>query len=211
MEFDIGTLTRAARYKILSSCVAPRPIAWVTSLSREGVRNAAPYSFFNMVGDEPLTIALGLLAHGQGHFKDTATNILETGEFVVNLVDEDHGEAMNITCLDAPSEIDETVCANLVLATSRVVKPPRIATVPASFECRTLHSVETGPRQLVVIAEVLYAHIRDAFILDAERFHINTPAMRLIARMHGAGWYSRQTDLFQMERPTWADWSASKR
>src|SRR3546814_5168126 len=119
-----------------------------------------------------LTIALGLLAHGQGHFKDTATNILETGEFVVNLVDEDHGEAMNITCLDAPSEIDETVCANLVLAPSRVVKSPRIATVPASFECRTLHSVETGPRQLVVIAEVLYAHICDAFILDAERFHI---------------------------------------
>src|SRR3546814_17373774 len=98
--------------------------------------------------------------------------------------------------------MDETVCANLVLAPSRVVKSPRIATVPASFECRTLHSVETGPRQLVVIAEVLYAHICDAFILDAERFHINTPAMRLIARMYGAGWYSRQTDLFQMERPT---------
>src|SRR3546814_21065113 len=111
----------------------------------------------------------------------------DLGEFVVNLVDEDHGEAMNITCLDAPSEIDETVCANLVLAPSRVVKSPRIATVPASFECRTLHSVETGPRQLVVIAEVLYAHICDAFILDAERFHINTPTMRLIARMHALG------------------------
>src|SRR3546814_15945290 len=78
----------------------------------------------------------------------------------------------------------------------------RSATVPASFECRTLHSVETGPRQLVVIAEVLYAHICDAFILDAERFHINTPAMRLIARMHGAGWYSRQTDLFQDRKST---------
>src|SRR3546814_19154206 len=109
MEFDIVTPTRAALYKILSSCVGPRPIAWVTSLSREGVRNAAPYSFFNMVGDEPLTIALGLLAHGQGHFKDTATNILEKGEFVVNMVDEEHGEALKITCIEAPSEIDETV------------------------------------------------------------------------------------------------------
>src|SRR3546814_7233905 len=114
--------------------------------------------------------------------------------------DEDHGEAMNITCLDAPSEIDETVCANLVLGPSRVVKSPRIATVPASFECRTLHSVETGPRQLVVIAEVFYAHICDAFILDAERFHLNQPPMRLIARIHDAGWYRRQTDLFQMEQ-----------
>src|SRR3546814_18329590 len=103
MEFDIGTLTRAARYKILSSCVAPRPIAWVTSLSREGVRNAAPYSFFNMFGHEPLTIALGLLAHGQGHFKDTATNILETVDFVVNLVHEYPGKVLNITCREPPS------------------------------------------------------------------------------------------------------------
>src|SRR3546814_18439924 len=117
---------------------------------------------------------------------------------------------MNITCLDAPSEIDETVCANLVLAPSRVVKSPRIATVPASFECRTLHSVETGPRQLVVIAEVLYAHICDAFILEAERFHINTPALRLIARLPGACWYSRQTDLLPMPRRTWAGRRASQ-
>src|SRR3546814_10192733 len=131
-----------------------------------------------MVGDEPLTIALGLLAHGQGHFKDTATNILETGEFVVNLVDEDHGEAMNITCLDAPSEIDETVCANLVLAPSRVVKSPRIATVPASFECRTLHSVETGPRPLVVIAQVLHSPSRHVFLLDAQPFHNHTQTKR---------------------------------
>src|SRR3546814_4939908 len=97
-----------------------------------------------MVGDEPLTIALGLLAHGQGHFKDTATNILETGEFVVNLVDEDHGEAMNITCLDAPSKIQEKAGANLFLAQSRWVKPPRIARLRPTLEGRSFQGVRPG-------------------------------------------------------------------
>lgn len=210
MEFDIGRLPKSARYRILSSCVAPRPIAWVTSRSSDGVLNAAPFSFFNMMGDDPLTIVLGLLAHGEGRFKDTANNVCATGEFVVNLVDEAHGEAMNITCLDAPSEIDETRCANLAMAPSRKVRPPRISTVPASFECQVVQTVQTGPYQIVVIAEVVYAHINDRFVLSAESFHFDTPAMRLIARMHGSGWYSRQTDLFQMNRPTWSDWIAGQ-
>lgn len=210
MEFDIASLPKSARYKILSSCVAPRPIAWVTSQSSDGLLNAAPYSFFNMMGDDPLTIVLGLMAHGEGRFKDTAENLITTREFVVNLVDEAHGEAMNITCMAAPSDIDETGCARLTMAASRMVKPPRISTVPASFECRTLRTVETGPYQMVVIAEVVYAHIDDRFILNAEDFYVDTPAMRLIARMHGSGWYSRQTDLFQMSRPSWPDWIAGQ-
>ncbi|WP_157219934.1 flavin reductase family protein [Flavisphingomonas formosensis] len=210
MQFDMRALPKASRYKILGSCVTPRPIAWVTSLSAGGVPNAAPYSFFNVLGDAPPTIALGLLAHGEARMKDTANNIRTTGEFVVNLVDEAHGEAMNVTCMDAPPEVDEIACAQLEIAPSVVVAPPRIATAPASFECRVLHAIETGPNQVAVIAEVLYAHVADAFILDAERLYIDSPAMRLLARMHGAGWYSRQTDLFQMERPSWAAWSAAR-
>ena len=204
MQFDMRALPKASRYKILSSCVTPRPIAWITSLSPDGVLNAAPYSFFNMLGDDPLTIAVGLLMHGERRLKDTASNIMATGEFVVNLVDEAHGEAMNLTCVDAPPEVDEIALAGLVISPSVVVAAPRIATVPASFECRTLHAIETGPRQIAVIAEVLYGHLRDAFVQDAERLHIDTPAMKLLARMHGSGWYSRQTDLMQMNRPTWA-------
>jgi flavin reductase (DIM6/NTAB) family NADH-FMN oxidoreductase RutF len=210
MEFDLRALPKDHRYKILGSCVTPRPIAWVTSRSAAGALNAAPYSFFNVLGDEPPTIAIGLLAHGEPRFKDTAANIIETGEFVVNLVDEAHAVAMNITCMDAPPEIDELACAGLETAASVVVAPPRIATAPVSFECRTLHALETGPRQVAVIAEVLYAHIRDALVEDVERLYIDTPGMKLIARMHGAGWYSRQSDLFQMERPTWAEWSKGR-
>ena len=205
MQFDMRALPKAGRYKILGSCVTPRPIAWVTSLSAEGVPNAAPYSFFNVLGDEPPTIALGLLAHSEPRLKDTAANIRATGEFVVNLVDEAHARAMNITCVDAPPDVNEIVHAGLDAAPSVVVAPPRIATAPVSFECRVLHAIETGPYQVAVIAEVLYAHIRDEFIEDIDRLYIDTLGMNLIARMHGAGWYSRQTDLFQMKRPLWAE------
>lgn len=208
MDFDLGALPRASRYKILGSCVTPRPIAWVTSQSPDGLVNAAPYSFFNVLGDEPPTIALGLLQHGEARLKDTAFNIRETGEFVVNLVSEDHGEAMNLTCIDAPADVSEVDLAKLVLAPSRQVAPPRIATAPASFECKVLHAIETGPHQMAVIAQVLHAHIRDEFIEDPERLYIDSVGMKLLARMHGAGWYSRQTDLFQLQRPTWATYQA---
>jgi flavin reductase (DIM6/NTAB) family NADH-FMN oxidoreductase RutF len=205
MQFDMRSLPKSDRYKILASCVTPRPIAWITSISRAGIVNAAPYSFFNMLGDDPLTIAVGLMQHGKLRWKDTAANILSTGEFVVNLVDERHGNAMNITCADAPPDVSELACAGLETESSIHVGPPRIATAPASFECRTLHAIETGPHQLAIIAEVLYGHLRDEYVADPERLHIDTPAMGLLGRMHGAGWYSRQTDLIQMHRPSWEE------
>ena len=92
MLFDMERLEAQNCYKILASTVTPRPIAWVTTLSEDGVVNAAPYSFFNALGHEPPTLALGLLA-GKGRFKDTATNILASGEFVVNLVSEKNAAA----------------------------------------------------------------------------------------------------------------------
>lgn len=205
MLFDMEKLEAQDRYKILASTVTPRPIAWVTTLSEDGVVNAAPYSFFNALGHEPPTLALGLLA-GKGRFKDTATNILATGEFVVNLVSEANAEAMNVTCIDAPPEIDELELAGLTQARSHAVRPPRIAESPVSFECRVLTSMVTGPRQTVVIGRIVCAHVGDAFVQDKERCYIDTQGLRLIGRMHGSGWYARCTDLFQMDRPTWAEW-----
>jgi flavin reductase (DIM6/NTAB) family NADH-FMN oxidoreductase RutF len=205
MIFDMETLDAQSRYKILTATVTPRPIAWVTTLSTGGVVNAAPFSFFNVMGHEPPTVAIGLLA-GAERFKDTAANILDTGEFVVNLVGESNAEAMNITCIDAPSEVDELALAGLTPVASHAVRPPRIAESPVSFECRVLASLVTGPRQTAVIGRVVRAHVDDAVILDKERCHIDTPALRLIARMHGSGWYARSTDLFQIDRPTWAAW-----
>ena len=205
MHFDVAAIPANEAYKLLVSTVVPRPIALATTVDLTGRVNAAPFSFFNVMGHEPPTVAIGLLA-GSERFKDTAANILDTCEFVVNLVGEANAEAMNITCIDAPPEIDELTLAGLTPAASQAVRPPRIAESPVSFECRILTSLVTGPRQTAVIGRVVRAHVDDAVILDKERCHIDTQALRLIARMHGSGWYARSTDLFQIDRPTWAAW-----
>lgn len=210
MQFDMETLAPRDRYKILTSTVTPRPIAWVTSQSAAGLVNAAPFSFFNVMGDDPPIVVIGVLRHPDNRPKDTAANILETGEFVVNLVSEDLAEAMNITCMDAPPEVDELECAGLHAAASVKVAPPRIAESPVSFECKTFKTVETGPHQVIVLGQVVMAHIRDDMVLDAERCHMDTPALKLVARMHGSGWYARSSDLFEMERPRYADWIAAR-
>ncbi|MDR3467195.1 MAG: flavin reductase family protein [Xanthobacteraceae bacterium] len=210
MQFDMAALDPDRRYKILTATVTPRPIAWISTISEQGVVNAAPYSFFNAVGQDPPTVVIGLLHKPQNALKDTAANILATGEFVVNLVSEANAAAMNVTCMDAPPEVDEIACAGLTALPSIAVRPPRIAESPVSFECRSIASLATGPRQTLVVGEVLHAHVADAFVLDAERCHIDTPALHLIGRMHGSGWYARTGDLFELRRPTYAEWLADR-
>lgn len=203
MQFDMEQLSADKRYKLLTATVTPRPIAWVTSQSADGVVNAAPFSFFNVMGHEPPTVTLGLLRKADGGYKDTAANIMATGEFVINLVSEAMAESMNETCTNAPPEIDELQLAGLSAVPSLAVAPPRIAGCPVSFECRSLSSIVTGPCQVIVVATVLRAHIEDEFLLDAERCHVDTPALKLVSRMHGSGWYARSTDLFQLTRPSY--------
>lgn len=209
MRFDMSQMAGQDRYKILASSIVPRPIAWIVSMSADGVRNAAPFSFFNMMGSNPPTVALGFLAQ-EGGLKDTVANILATGELVINLVDEDNAEAMNLTCIDAPAGVDETVLAGLELLPSETVAPPRIASAPVSMECKLLTSVETGPHQVIVIAEINIVHIRDEFVIDAARCYIDTPRLGLVARSHGSGQYLRSGDYFQLTRPVWSDYAEGK-
>lgn len=204
MRFEMADLSPRERYKILVSTVTPRPIAWVTTLSVDGVVNAAPYSFFNAVGDDPALVVLGLL-HGpqEGLDKDTGTHIRATGEFVVNLVAEHDMDRMNLSCVDAPREVSEVEYAEINTTPSSVVGPPLIASAPVSFECRLVQALDIGTRQTVVIGEVVVAHVRDEFISDVQRMHFDTPAMRLVGRMHGAGNYLRNTDMFTVRRPAY--------
>jgi flavin reductase (DIM6/NTAB) family NADH-FMN oxidoreductase RutF len=204
MLFDMATLDTDHRYKVLTATVTPRPIAWVTTVSEQGVVNAAPFSFFNVMGHEPPTVTLGLLRQAGGDFKD----IIATGEFVINLVSEANAAAMNITCMDAPPEVDELACAGLTAVSSRHVAPPRIAESPVSFECRSMASLVRGPCQTLAIGYVLAVHVNDAFVLDPVRCYIDTPALGLVARMHGSGWHARSSDLFEMRRPTYSEWVA---
>jgi flavin reductase (DIM6/NTAB) family NADH-FMN oxidoreductase RutF len=204
MQFDMRSLSVGSRYKIINSTITPRPIAWITSVCAAGIVNAAPYSFFNAVGNDPPLIVLGLLKEPRTRrLKNTAANIIETGDFVVNLVCEADAEKMNLTSVDAPADVSEIAYAGIETVPSTLVKAPRIASSPVSFECRKHTALDIGTSQTVVIAEILIAHIADEFIGDAEKLYLDTPAMKLIGRTHGNGWYLRNSDQFQMDRPTY--------
>ncbi len=204
MRFDLDDVGSQNTYKLLAATVMPRPIAWVVTLDEQGRLNAAPYSFFNVMGPSPPTVAIGIMADPERGFKDTARNILDTGEFVVNLVPERLVEAMNITAIDAPRGIDELTLAGLATAPSAHVRPPRIAESPVAFECVSLSSVVTGPSQVVVIGHVLAVHVADDCVLDVERAHIDTPKLDLVARSYGSD-YVRSHDTFSLVRPKWSD------
>ena len=210
MRWDMDQVETPIAYKLLAATVMPRPIAWVVSQDAGGNVNAAPYSFFNVMGSAPPTVALGMLPDAERGFKDSARNILATGEFVVNLVPERLVAAMNLTAVDAPRGLNELTLAGLATTASVHVRPPRITDSPVAFECRTHTTVETGPGQLVVIGQVIAVHIEDRFVLDRERAHIDTPALDLVARSYGSD-YVRSHDTFQLTRPTWASLSNAQR
>lgn len=206
MQFDFDAMTATERYKILVSTVVPRPIAWVTTLTPDGVPNAAPYSFFNVMGNDPPIVVVGVQGHSENRFKDTGHNILNSAEFVVHLVSEATAEAMNVTCIDAPPGVDELKLAGLETAPSVKIKPPRIVASPVAFECKVHTSLTFSPNQAIVVGRVVHAHIHDEFVLDPARYYIDTPKLKLVGRMHGTGWYCRSNDQFILERPVWADW-----
>ena len=206
MLFDFAELPPRERYKLLVSTITPRPIAWIVSQSAAGRLNAAPFSFFNAFAGNPPVLGIGIGSHEPGRPKDTRANILETKQFVVNLVSEQVAEAMNITAIEFPREIEELKQAGLTTAPSSHVKPPRIAESPVAFECELLQIVELGSESGLVLGKVLAMHVRDEFVLDERKHYIDTPNLKLIGRMHGTGWYARTSDLFEMPRIPLKEW-----
>ena len=208
MHFDFSQLPAPERYRLLASAITPRPIAWITTRSAAGVCNAAPYSFFNVMGSAPPIVVIGMGRRPDGTHKDSVANLLATGEFVVNLVCEADAPAMNLTSIDAPPGVDEIALAGLDTIPSLAIAAPRIASAPVAMECRVYQTQDIGTNTLV-IGEVLHFHVHDEFYDPATR-RIDTPAMNLIGRLHGAGWYVRGTDRFELQRPTWADYDEQK-
>lgn len=203
MRFDLAGLDPAIAYKLLAATVVPRPIAWVVTLNPEGGVNAAPFSFFNVMGSTPPTVVLGIMADPERGYKDSARNIIEGSEFVINLVPERLVDGMNLTAADAPRGVDELDFAGLATVPSDHIAPPRIAESPVSFECVKHSVVETGPHQVIVIGRVLAVHIADQFVKNAARGHVHTEDLDLIGRGFGAR-YIRTHDTFDLDRPTWA-------
>src|SRR5690606_4149455 len=144
-----------------------------------------PFSFFNMFGADKPVIVLGFMPR-DGKLKDTVSNILATGEFVVNLVSAELAPLMNETSIDSPHGINELELAAIESLPSVGVRPPRISASPASFECTVLHHMETGPRQFLVVGEVLHAHFAEHVLVgDPARPRVAADRMDLVGRMHG--------------------------
>lgn len=204
MHFDLEALSSGERYKLLGGLVVPRPIALVSSRSREGHPNAAPFSFFNVLAEEPPLIVLGLGVTAAGGAKDTTNNIRDTGEFVVNLVDEPIAEAMNLAATDFPPEVDELEVAGFDLVPSLKVAPGRIAQAPVAMECRRFVTLQPGPERYIVLGEVVVLHVRDG-IVDPNTLRVDREAYHPIGRLFGGG-YVRTRDRFEMPRLSYETW-----
>lgn len=199
------------RYKLLCAAICPRPIALVTSVSAEGVVNAAPFSFFNVFSEDPALIVLGLQhrpAPSGGTFipKDTTRNITASGVFVVNMVDEALAEAMNITAIDFPPDHSEIDAAGLALIPGVTIPVPHIAEAPVAFECRKSVALSFGPHRELVIGEVLRIHAR-AGLVDTATLRFDSDAYKPVGRMFGNS-YTRQSDRFDLIRESYAQWAA---
>lgn len=199
MELDLEGEHAGRGYAMMVALVAPRPIAWVTSLSPEGRLNAAPFSFFNAIGGNPAMLMICPGDRDGGEPKDTARNIRATREFVVNLVDESVAEAMNQTAAPLPYGTNELESTGLTTLPSSVVKPPRIAESPASFECTEWGTLQIEGNR-VIIGVVKRVHVRDELI-DREKLRIRSERLHLIGRMASPNWYCRTRDRFEMVRP----------
>jgi flavin reductase (DIM6/NTAB) family NADH-FMN oxidoreductase RutF len=199
MQLDPSVMPQQSVYKLLIGCVVPRPIAWVSTVSAEGVYNLAPFSFFMGVCNEPPTIAFSS-SRRTGTKKDTVTNAEHTGDFVVNVVDDPLAEHMNLTSGEYLPEVDEFVLTGLTAAPGVKVRAPRLVEAPISLECRVdrIISVGRGPNSLV-LGEIVYFHVRDG-LYDSSTGRIDMHELRPVGRLAG-NLYSHIHDIFAMKRP----------
>ena len=199
MELNLQGAHASRAYAILSSLVTPRPIAWVTTLGPDGVVNAAPFSFFNVLGANPPIVGFCPGDREDGTPKDTARNIRLSHEFVVNLVDEGVAEAMSLTAASLPYGVSELKSSGLTTAPSSAVKPPRIAEAPASLECTEWGTLQIGGNRLI-IGLVKRIQVRDE-LYDAQTERIRSELFHVVGRMASPNWYCRTTDRFEIKRP----------
>jgi len=201
MQIDPALHTPADSYKILTNVVVPRPIAWVMSQGAQGVLNLAPFSFFNAVSGHPLYVVVSVGCRDDGTPKDTAVNIMGSGEFVINMVTEELLAAMNISAADFPPDQSEIKAAGLAVIASEKIGVPRLAAAQASLECRLFRTLELGSNTLV-IGEVVMLHVADQLVDSKLHVHGFAP----LGRMGSPSVYCRTTDRFELPRISYAQW-----
>ncbi|WP_339410983.1 flavin reductase family protein [Pseudomonas sp. EA_35y_Pfl2_R5] len=201
MQLDFNALEPLERYRWLASTITPRPIAWVSSLSAEGVSNLAPFSFFQVISDDPPTLMVNVNHRSDGGLKDTLLNVQASGELVIQLVSFAQAEAMNASAAVLPYGISEFEQCGIASLPSQRITPPRVAGATVAFECRVAQ-IQAYPAEKpnchLIFAEVLLAHIDDAVLNEQGR--IDAHKLDLIGRLGGMA-YSRTRDTFEMRRP----------
>ncbi|WP_138513050.1 flavin reductase family protein [Rhodoferax bucti] len=194
-EVDFAQITAYQRYKLMASLIVPRPIALVTSLSAAGVVNAAPFSMFNMLGEDPPVVMLSINRLQDGQLKDTAANILSLREFVVHMTDEPLAAQMHACGQAFPASVSELDAVGLHATPSHTVRPPRIAEAPVAFEC-VLHETLETPSRYVFIGRVLWMTAREGLI-DTEKWRVHLQDYHPVGRF-GASFYTRCRDRFAL-------------
>ena len=199
LAFDPEQLSVREIYNLMVGLITPRPIAWISTISPDGVANLAPFSFFNGVGANPPTIVFCPANGRNGQPKDTLANILQTEQFVVNVVTFSDAAAMNATAESVPPETDEFELASLKKTASSKVSPPRVTGAAAAMECR-LHThlpIGSGPGGAnLVVGQVVMIHLSDQLMDESGNF--DPARLDTIGRMGGGG-YSRTTQRFEIE------------
>jgi len=194
MDIDFSQIDAYQRYKLMASLIVPRPIALITTLGADGTVNAAPFSMFNMVGEDPPVVMFSVNKMEAGPQKDTVVNVLRTGEFVVHLTDEAMAARMH-ACGDAlPPHVSELAHAGLTALPSAGVAPPRIAEAPVAFECVVHETLETASRY-VFIGRVLFLAVRDGLV-DTDSWRVDLDNYHPVGRF-GASLYVRTGERFE--------------
>lgn len=201
MRLDVEALGATEAYRWMTATVTPRPIAWVSTRSADGVDNLAPFSFFQIVCDAPPTLMLSIGMRPDGTEKDTLRNLRERGELVIQLVSAAQAEAMNATSIGLPHGISEFERCGVASMPAERVAVARVADAAVAFECRLasiLPYPADAPNHHIVFAEVLLAHIDDAVLADGR--HVDPTKLDLVGRLGGAN-YASTRDVFQLKRP----------
>jgi flavin reductase (DIM6/NTAB) family NADH-FMN oxidoreductase RutF len=216
MNFEMEKTPTHQVYNLLIGLVAPRPIAWVTSMDEAGRLNAAPFSAYNYLCTDPPIVGIGVTNRpGRDAVpKDTARNIRRTGQFVINVVTEDLIQQMNICATDFPAEISELEMAGLTTAPSSVVKVPRIAQAHAALECTEFTTMEIG-RSRIILGRVVAMYVEDRFVdppIDGHGPYIHAEELHAVGRMNGLGYYVHTRDSFlTVPRISYEEWQKGKR
>lgn len=200
MKLDPESLAVRDRYLLMIATILPRPIAWVATVSPDGVANLAPFSFFTGICANPMTVCFAPVNDRNGKKKDTLINIELTKQFTVNFVNESNAEKMNQTSAPYAYGVNEFEKCGVTAITSAIVKPPRVKESQVSYECELQQIVRIGEGPLagnLVIGKVVMFHCEDS-IYNAGK--IKHQDMHAIGRMEGA-WYARINDAFELPRP----------